>query len=232
VVRDEQAGGDSPRPAARPGVEIAASLTSGDLTRLADAAALAEAAGADRIHLDVEDGVFIPTFTVGPRAVAALRQVTRLPLEVHLQTVEPERWIQEAARGGADLIIVHVEGTRYPMRAIRLIRDAGVKAGIALLLATPVELALPLAGEVRQVTVMSADPTPAGAYHPAALEKVRSLRRHVEAVELDGGVTADILPAAVQAGVTAVVAGRAMFVRGIDEMRPSIAALRAAGARS
>jgi ribulose-phosphate 3-epimerase len=233
VEKDKQAGGDIvPRPAPRPSVEIAASLTSGDLTRLADTAVLAEAAGADRIHLDVEDGVFIPTFTVGPGAVAVLRRVTRLPLEVHLQTIEPERWIEEAARGGADLIIVHVEGTRYPMRAVRLIRDAGVRAGIAVLLATPVELVLPLADEVRQVTVMSADPTPAGAYHPIALEKVRSLRGRVEAIELDGGVTVETLPAAVQAGVTAVVAGRGMFARGTDEVRPSIAALRAAGAGS
>jgi ribulose-phosphate 3-epimerase len=203
-------------------------VTSGDLARLADMAVLAEAAGADRIHLDVEDGVFTPAFTVSPAAAAAVRQATRLPLEVHLQTVEPERWIDVAARGGADLIIVHVEGTRFPLRAARMIRDAGARAGFAVLLATPIEAVLPIAAAVRQITLMSADPAPEAVFQASVLEKARALQGRVEAIEVDGGVTAAVLAAVAGAGVTTAVVGRALFADGFDRVAASVAALRAA----
>lgn len=208
-------------------MEIAASVTSGDIGKLSEMAALAEAGGADRIHLDIEDGVFIPTFTVGPRAVGAVRAATRLPLEIHLQTVEPERWIGPVVEQGADLVIIHPEGIRYPFRALQMIRDLGARVGLALLLSTPVEHVLPLINVADQVTIMTADPYPADCFHPAALEKARRLKGRLADVELDGAVTADTIPSAVEAGVAVVVVGRSIFGRGPEYIAPSIAALRA-----
>lgn len=208
-------------------MQIAASVTSGDIGRLAEMASIAEAGGADRIHLDIEDGVFIPSFTVGPRAVAAVRAVTRLPLEVHLQTADPERWIAPVVERGADLVIFHPEGTCYPFRALRLIRDAGARVGVALLLATPVEHVIPVIDQADQITIMTADPEPADHFHAAALAKVRALKGRRADIELDGGVSAEMMPAAVQAGATVVVAGRAIFGQGVDAVAASIAGLRA-----
>lgn len=114
---------------------------------------------------------------------------------------------------------------------IELIRSTGAQAGIAVLLGTPVEVVLPLIDRVEQVTIMSADPAPANAIHPAALDKVRALRGRAAAIEVDGGVTPETVAPAARAGATAVVVGRALFGRGAGAVAASIAALRSAGAR-
>ncbi|MDR7417406.1 MAG: ribulose-phosphate 3-epimerase [Armatimonadota bacterium] len=206
-------------------MEIAASITSGDLARLAQMAEAAEAGGADRIHIDIEDGVFVPTFTVGPGVVAAIRQVTRLPLEVHLQTMAPGRWIATIAAPRPDRIIVHPEGAGDFPALLRSIVAAGSAAGLALLLATPVEAALPWMGQVEHVTLM-ATPPEGGDFHAEVLDKARALRAVVPDIEVDGGVTPAIVGAGAAAGVTTVVAGRAIFGRGVAHIASGIAALR------
>jgi len=206
-------------------MEIAASITSGDLARLADTAAAASAGGADRIHLDVEDGVFIPTFTVGPRAVAAIRRVTRLPLEVHLQTVQPERWVALILEGRPDRVILHPEGTDDLVALLRAVSTAGAAAGLALLLRTPAEAVLPWVDRVDHLTFM-ATPPEGGDFDSAVLAKVALLRGKVADLSIDGGVTAGVMSSLVASGATVVVAGRAIFAQGLDHVAEGIAALR------
>lgn len=209
-------------------MEVAASITSGDLWRLAEMAVIAERGGADRIHLDIEDGVFIPTFTVGPAALPGIRRATRLPLEVHLQTVDPERWIAAVTAGRADRVIVHPEAGRDPRRVLSQIRDLGAAPGVALLLATPVDAVLPLLDLVDQVTLLSARPEPGSPFMRAVLDKVGALRERVAGLEVDGGVVPAVIPDLARAGATAIVVGRAAFGRGPEEVAAGIAALRAA----
>ncbi len=209
-------------------MEIAASITSGELWRLAEMAAIAERGRADRIHLDVEDGVFIPTFTVGPAVVAGICRATRLPVEVHLQTMDPERWIPVAAAGRPARMIVHLEAGGHAVRMLRRIRDLGAAAGVALLLATPPDVAPAVLELVDQVTLLSSDPAPGSPFDPAVLDKVRALHGRVAQIEVDGGVIPQIMPQLARAGVTAAVAGRAVFGRGPDGAAGGIAALRAA----
>jgi ribulose-phosphate 3-epimerase len=215
-------------------MEIAVSLTSGDIGRLAEMAALAEAGGADRVHLDIEDGVFIPSFTVGPSAVAYVRSATRLPIEVHLQTVEPERWIATIVEGGADLVIIHPEATRYVPSALTAIEAAGARAGLALLLGTPLEYLSPLLGRIDHLLLMTSDPPPAHLFHPEALCRVEACRREGLTIEIDGGVTPEIVARATNSGARVLVVGRAAFVRGFEPeaVRGSIAALRQAAERT
>jgi ribulose-phosphate 3-epimerase len=210
-------------------MEVAVSITSGDIGRLAEMAVAAEAGGADRIHLDIEDGVFIPTFTVGPGAVPAVRRVTRLPLEVHLQTVDPERWIAVVTGGRATRVIFHPEGTRDAPQMIRKIQEGGASVGLALLLATPIEAAAPWFQQVDQITIMSTDPQPGSLFDPLALDKARALAGRVARIELDGGVTPEIIAPAARAGVTAVVVGRAIFAQGTGRVAAAIGALREPG---
>lgn len=207
---------------------IAASITSGDLSRLAEMAEAAEAGGADWIHLDIEDGVFVPTFTVGPRVVSGIRRATRLPLEVHLQTVRPDRWVEMIAGARPDRLIVHVEGPDDIRRTLERIRGLGVDTGLALLPGSPVDLLEPLVGQVHLVTVLSAG-LEDGEFRAQALDKVRRLRAWGVNVEVDGGVTPQVMPLVERAGATAVVAGRAIFGRGADRVAEAIAALRGRG---
>ena len=215
-------------------MEIAVSLTSGDIGRLAEMAAIAEAGGADRVHLDIEDGVFIPTFTVGPAAVSRVRAATRLPLEVHLQTVEPQRWVGPVVDGGADLVIFHPEATRYAPSMLSTIKHAGAQAGLALLLGTPLEWVSPLLGEVDHLLLMTADAPPADAFHSDAINRVHACRRPGLTIELDGGVTVDVVAQARAAGADVLVVGRAAFGRGFspEAVEEAISALRSAPERT
>jgi len=191
-------------------------------------AAIAERGGADRIHLDIEDGVFIPTFTVGPGSVEGVCRATRLPVEVHLQTVDPERWIPVVVSGRPARVIVHPESGGQIARMLGRIRELGVAAGVALLLSTPPDAAMNLLELVDQVTLLSAHPAPGSPFDAAVLDKVRALRGRVSQIEVDGGVVPRLLPVLAQAGATVVVAGRAIFGRGPEHVAASIAALRTA----
>ncbi len=207
-------------------MQISPSVTSGDIGRLVETAQAAEQGGADRVHLDIEDGVFIPSFTVGPRVVAKLRQAVRLPLDVHLQTANPERWIRPVVAGGADLVLFHPEATVYPFRMIALIRECGARAGAALLLATPVDILLPYLDRLDEVLLMSADPEPADSFNPIAIDKARALKARGARVQMDGGVGKEQVPLLSEVAVDVAVVGRAAFGQGLDAVARSIAELR------
>jgi ribulose-phosphate 3-epimerase len=199
-------------------VKVAPSILSADFGRLAEEAAAVERAGADVLHVDVMDGRFVPNITIGPVVVAALRRATRLPLDVHLMIEEPERYVDDFARAGADTIGVHVEACRHLHRVVQQIRAAGKRASVTLNPATPVEQVRYVLADVDQVLVMSVNPGFGGqSFIPGVLPKIRALadeiaaRRLAVEVEVDGGIKVDNAATVAAAGGTVLVAGSAVF---------------------
>lgn len=208
---------------------LAPSILSADFGRLAEEVRAVEAAGADWIHVDVMDGRFVPNLTIGPPVVAALRRVTKLPLDVHLMIVEPEKLVPDFAAAGADLITVHAEAAPHLHRLLQQIRGLGCKAGVALNPATSAEAIRWVVDDLDLVLVMSVNPGFGGqSFIDAVLPKigaVRSLlgRRDVR-VEVDGGVKADNAAEVVRSGADVLVAGSAVF--GHPDYRVSIGSIR------
>ena len=199
-------------------VLLAPSLLAADLARLAEAVATADAAGADAHHVDVMDGHFVPNLAFGPGTVAALRRATRTTLDVHLMIEAPERWVDAYADAGADGLTVHVEATAHVHRALRLVRERGLTAGVALNPGTPLSALEPLLDEVDLVLLMSVDPGFGGQrYLPAVEGRLRTVRGWLDArgasarLQVDGGIDAITAPAAVASGADALVAGSAVF---------------------
>jgi ribulose-phosphate 3-epimerase len=219
---------------------IAPSILSADFGRLAEEVRALEAAGADYIHVDVMDGMFVPNITIGPGVVAALRKATRLPLDVHLMVEEPSRYVEDFARAGADLIGVHVEACKHLHRAIQHIRALGKRASVTLNPATPPDTVEYVLGDVAQVLVMSVNPGFGGqSFIREVLPKIRALRAAVDArglavdIEVDGGIKVDNIAEVAAAGGNVFVAGSAVFAS--KDYRATIAQLRqnaAAAART
>lgn len=214
-------------------VRIAPSLLAADFARLADALAIAEAGGADLVHVDVMDGHFVPSLTIGPPVVRALRRATRLPLDVHLMIERPERSLPEYLDAGADWISVHVEATRHLHRCLDTIRCGGAKAGAALNPATPT-LALSAAWvDLDYAVVMSVNPGWGGQQFLApSVGKVQRLHGEALAagsrlsIEVDGGVNLGNAAALCGAGASILVAGTAVY--GADDPPAAIGKLREA----
>ncbi len=221
-------------------VKLAPSILSADFARLGEQVREAEAAGADRIHIDVMDGRFVPVISMGLPIVAAVRRVTRLPLDIHLMIVEPDRHIEAFMEAGGDIINVHVEAATHLHRVLQQVKARGRQAGVCLNPATPlsaIEEVLPL---VDQVMVMSVNPGYAGQpFIEGVLDKVRRLRRLLDdlgleaEIEMDGGVTPENAPRCVAAGATALVAASAVFndrasvAENMARLRAALAELRA-----
>ena len=212
-------------------IKIAPSILSADFARLGEEVRAVEAAGADYLHIDVMDGHFVPNITIGPPVVAALRQVTELPLDVHLMIENPDRYIPEFAAAGADIITVHQEASVHLHRTVQLIRSLGKKAGVSLNPATPASLLEVILEELDLVLVMTVNPGFGGqGFIPACLPKIEALRREIERrrlpveLEVDGGVKVDNIRRIAAAGAGVFVAGSAVF--GTPDYAATIAALR------
>ncbi|CAI8795021.1 Ribulose-phosphate 3-epimerase [Brevibacillus sp. IT-7CA2] len=200
-------------------VKIAPSILSADFARLGEEILDVEKGGADWIHVDVMDGHFVPNITIGPLIVEAIRPVTKLPLDVHLMIEEPDRYIPQFAKSGADWITVHQEACRHLHRTLHLIKEQGVKAGVVLNPATPIFTIEPVLADLDMVLLMTVNPGFGGQkFIHSVVPKVAQLRQmlnerglgHVE-IEIDGGVNAQTARLCEEAGATVLVAGSAVF---------------------
>ena len=201
-----------------PPIKIAPSILSADFARLGEQVKEAEKAGADWIHVDVMDGHFVPNITIGPLIVRALRPVTPLPLDVHLMIEQPERYLADFAKAGADLLNVHLETCPHLHRTIQQIKELGVRAGVTLNPATPLSNLTDILSDVDLVLIMSVNPGFGGqSYIPASTAKIAQLRAMLDGIgskaeiEVDGGVNPTTIATVAGAGATVLVAGSAIF---------------------
>jgi ribulose-phosphate 3-epimerase len=214
-------------------IRIAPSLLSADFGRLAEEVRAVEAAGADVIHVDVMDGRFVPNITIGPLVVEAVRKVTKLPIDVHLMIVEPERYVEAFAKSGADLVSVHAEVSPHLHRTLQAIRAAGARPAVALNPSTPLSAVEWVLADCEMVLVMTVNPGFGGQrYIEAGTRKVSDLRALADRlnpaleIEVDGGVRPDTAATVAAAGANVLVAGTAVF--GQPDYRAAISAIRAA----
>jgi ribulose-phosphate 3-epimerase len=212
---------------------IAPSLLSADFARLADE--VQRIADADWVHVDVMDAHFVPNLTLGLPVVQAIQAVSPVPLDCHLMIDDPERWAPGYAEAGARNVTVHAEACTDPRAVARDLRAAGALAGLALKPGTPLEAYLDVLPEFDTLLVMTVEPGFGGqSFMPEVLPKVRAARRLVEAghlrlfVEVDGGINADTIEQAAEAGADVFVAGSAVY--GAEDPGKAIAALRAQAA--
>ena len=200
-------------------VKVAPSILSADFSRLGEEIRAVEAAGADIIHIDVMDGHFVPNITIGPLIVQAARKVTKLPLDVHLMIENPELYIADFAKAGADYLTVHAEAAYHLHRLVQSIREhKGVKAAVSLNPATPLEALDYVLGDLDMVLIMSVNPGFGGqAFIPSQLDKIRGLRKRIDdrrldlEIEVDGGIKTDNAAEVAAAGADILVAGSAVF---------------------
>ena len=200
-------------------VKVAPSILSADFSRLGEEIRAVEAAGADIIHIDVMDGHFVPNITIGPLIVQAARKVTKLPLDVHLMIENPELYIADFAKAGADYLTVHAEAAYHLHRLVQSIREhKGVKAAVSLNPATPLEALDYVLGDLDMVLIMSVNPGFGGqAFIPSQLDKIRELRKRIDdrrldlEIEVDGGIKTDNAAEVAAAGADILVAGSAVF---------------------
>jgi len=199
-------------------IKVAPSILSADFTRLAEEIRAVERAGADLIHLDVMDGHFVPNITIGPLVVRAARKATKLPLDVHLMIENPDRYIPDFAKAGADIITIHAEASKNLDEDIELIKMNNVKPGVVLNPATPAEKVFHVLDKVAMVLVMSVNPGFEGQkFMPEVLPKIREIKARVAGfqfpvdIEIDGGINLETAKEAVKAGANILVAGSAIF---------------------
>ncbi|HDD60198.1 MAG: ribulose-phosphate 3-epimerase [Thermoplasmata archaeon] len=204
-------------------VLISASILSADFAHLEEDVKRAENAGADMIHIDVMDGRFVPNITIGPPVVRSIRDVTELPFDVHLMIVEPERYLEDFANAGADLLTVHQEVSPHLDRTLHAIEELGIKPGVALNPHTPVQTIKHVLHLVEIVLIMTVNPGFGGQrFLPYVLDKVAELKSLIEEegleeqvkISVDGGVNPSNIRDVVEAGAHIAVAGSAVFSGG------------------
>lgn len=212
-------------------MKIAPSILSADFARLGEEVKMVEAAGVDYIHIDVMDGNFVPNITFGPSVVASLRPITKLPLDVHLMIDAPEKYIPDFAKAGSDIIMAHVEATPHIHRAVQMIKQEGVKAGVVLNPGTPVESIKYVLSQVDQILIMTVNPGFGGQSFieetVAKIAELNQLRKengyHYE-IEVDGGIVPETAAKCKEAGADVFVAGS--YIYGAEDPEARVKALR------
>lgn len=200
-------------------LRIAPSILSADFSKLAAEIKDVEQGGADWLHVDVMDGHFVPNITFGPLIVDAIRPHTRLPLDVHLMICDPDQYVSTFAAAGADSISVHVETCAHLHRSLDLIKDEGIKAGVVLNPATPIQTIEHVLPQLDFVLIMTVNPGFGGQeFIQPMLEKIRNLRTMLDErgysqidIEVDGGINRTTAPLVIEAGANILVAGNAIF---------------------
>src|ERR1051326_4769118 len=215
-------------------IKIAPSILAADFARLGEQVAEAEQAGADRIHVDVMDGHFVPNISMGAPIIKSLRQVTRLPLETHMMVSDPDFFLDEFVEAGSDSFLVHWEGNNNLHRTIQRVRSLGKRVGIVINPATPAAVLEEILVDVDLVLVMTVNP---GFGHQhfihATLPKIRRVRQMIDEIkggcdlEVDGGIDETTAPLTVDAGANVLVAGSAIFSES-DGVTAAMKRLRAA----
>ena len=214
-------------------VKLAPSILSADFAHLGKQVGEAEQAGADRIHVDVMDGHFVPNISMGPLVVQSLRPVTRLPLETHLMISDPDFYLDEFAEAGSDSLLVHWEGNNNLHRTVQRVKALGKRVGVVINPASPASVLEEILQDVDQVLVMTVNP---GFGHQhfihTTLPKIRRVRQMIDEIkrgcdlEVDGGIDAITAPLVVDAGANVLVAGSAIFADG-DGVTAAMNRLRA-----
>jgi ribulose-phosphate 3-epimerase len=216
-------------------VKIAPSILAADFAKLGDELKSIEDGGADWVHVDVMDGRFVPNITIGPFVVEAVKRSTTLPIDVHLMIVEPERYVDDFVRAGANTVGIHVETCPHLHRSLAQIREAGARACAVLNPSTPAASVEPVLGELDQLLVMTVNPGFGGQkFIEGMLDKIATLRRWIDereldvTLEVDGGIGPETIGRAARAGADVFVAGTAVF--GAPDRAAAITALRRAAA--
>ena len=208
-------------------VKIAPSILSSDFSRLGEEITAVVESGADMIHVDVMDGHFTPNITMGPPVLASLRSVTEVPLDVHLMIAEPERYVEDFANAGADIITFHVEAAKHPHRLIHMIKDLGCQAGIALNPSTSEGEIEYLVDDLDLVLVMTVNPGFGGqSFIAEMVDKIRNVRVMMgdRDVEVDGGIDINTAHTAIEAGANILVSGS--YIYGHTSYMEAIESLR------
>ena len=215
-----------------PSVRIAPSLLSVDFGKLAEQLAMCEAGGADWLHVDVMDGVFVPNLTFGAKIIETCKRLTKLPLDVHLMVVEPEKYFDSFAKAGASVLTIHEEAAPHLHRQVSRVKELGCAAGVVINPGTPVQSLREVAADLDLVLMMSVNPGYGGqSFIPASVGKIARMRQLLNdtkskaALEVDGGIARETIRACWDAGADTFVAGNAIF--SAKDPQAEINALRA-----
>ena len=216
---------------ASPGALIAPSLLSSDFAQLPTDLRRCEDGGADWLHVDVMDGCFVPNLTFGAKVIEAVRRITRLPLDVHMMVLEPEKYFDSFAAAGAATMTIHAETAPHLQRQLARIRELGCKAGVAVNPGTALSAVEDVLGDIDILLVMTVNPGFGGQlFIPRSLDKIARARRMLDTarssarLEVDGGINRTTIASARQAGADVFVAGNAVFTA--PDLAAEIAALR------